>query len=292
MDEDRDRRVSPLGSLLLFLLAIVLPLGLGIFLAPRAVPAPRVGIIRLYYDINPSTAQEFKAQLETARRDPSVQAVVVVIDSPGGTASDSEEIFLDMLATRREMPVIASVDFLAASGAYYIAVGADEIYAKTGSAIGSIGVIGVLPGPSFIEDDVYTTGPFKSSAFSRDARARQVETLKFSFLNAVSTGRGDRLQVDEDFLSRAEIYNGVQAMQYGMIDGVISTEEAVGRAAELAGLRNYETVELYELTYLSEEEDAGTRYQPPVIDQERLWAMPADLAPGMYYRYMVLADNR
>jgi protease-4 len=288
MEESNGRRLSPLSTIFLFVLVVVVPLAVGLFMAERVVPAPQVGIVRLNYDINPVTAFDFRAQMEAARREPGVRAVVVVINSPGGTASDSEEMYLDVLHTRRQMPVVASVDFLAASGAYFVAAGADEVYAKTGSAIGSIGVIGVLPGPTVIEEDIFTTGPFKSSAFSRDARARQVETLKFSFLEAVVNGRGDRLSVTPEFLSRGEIYNGVQAVEYGLIDGVIATDEAVQRAAELAGLRDYETVELFELAYPDEEEaEAVAR----TIDLERLWAMPEELAPGIYYRYVVLQNQ-
>jgi protease-4 len=108
---------SPLRLILVFILVVILPLAIGLYLAPRAVPKPKVGVIRLYYEIFDLTAQEFKMQLAYARNDPSIKAVVVVINSPGGTANDSEEMYLDVLKTRQQMPIVASVDFLAASGA-------------------------------------------------------------------------------------------------------------------------------------------------------------------------------
>lgn len=282
---------SPLTLIFTFILVVIVPLAVGIYAAPRAVPEPKVGVIRLYYEIFDITAEEFKAQLDYARNDPSIKAVVIVINSPGGTANDSEEMYLDVLKTRQEMPIVASVDFLAASGAYYVAAATDEIYAKPGSAVGSIGVITFLPDGVFLEEDLLTTGPYKAFGGTRDGFARRAETLKDVFVNAVAVGRGDRLMADFETLTRAEIFDGVTAQQLGLIDGMISTQEALARAAELAGLRDYEVVELYPLTFMDEEEGDGLYYRPPQLDLERLWAMPADLPPGLYYRYIELPNR-
>lgn len=280
---------SPLRIILLFILVIIVPLAIGIYLAPRVVPAPKIGIIRLNYDIFGETAAEFKAQLAYARDDPAIKAVVIVINSPGGTANDSEEIYLDVLNTRQQMPIVATVDFLAASGAYYVASATDAIYAKPGSLVGSVGVIGSLPDTFFIEEDIQTTGPYKSFGGTRDGFARQIETLKEVFLNAVATGRGEEL--DLEMLARAEVYDGIKAEKMGLIDGVISTQEAIAKAGELAGLRNYEVVELFPLTFLDEDSQAFAAYRPEDIDLERLWAMPTDLPPGMYYRYLEVPNR-
>ncbi|MBE7533300.1 MAG: S49 family peptidase [Chloroflexi bacterium] len=282
---------SPLRLIFTFIVVIIVPLAVGIYAAPRAVPQPKVGVIRLYYEIFDLTAEEFKAQLAYARNDPSIKAVVIIINSPGGTANDSEEMYLDVLKTRQEMPIVASVDFLAASGAYYVAAAADEIYAKPGSAIGSIGVITFLPDTVFIEEDLLTTGPYKAFGGTRDGFSRRAETLKDVFVNAVAVGRGDRLLADFETLTRAEIFDGVTAQQLGMIDGMISTQEAIARAGALAGLRDYEVVELYPLTFMDDENPNALAYRPPQIDLERLWAMPADLPPGIYYRYIELPNR-
>ncbi|HUM69622.1 MAG TPA: S49 family peptidase, partial [Chloroflexota bacterium] len=215
----------------------------------------------------------------------------IIINSPGGTANDSEEMYLDVLKTRQQMPIVASVDFLAASGAYYVAAATDEIYAKPGSAVGSIGVITFLPDSVFIEEDLLTTGPYKAFGGTRDGFSRRAETLKDVFVNAVSVGRGDRLLADFETLTRAEIFDGVTAQQLGMIDGMISTQEAIARAGELAGLRDYEVVELYPLTFMDDANPNALAYRPPQIDLERLWAMPADLPPGLYYRYIELPNR-
>ena len=287
MDEDDASTGSPLRVIVIFLLIVVLPLAIGLFAAARLTPRPQIGIIRLSYDINSQTAYEIGQQLRTARENPAVKAVVLVINSPGGSAAYSEELFLDVLDTRREMPVIASIDLLAASGAYYMAAAANEIYAKPTSAVGSVGVIASLPGDIFIDEDLLTTGPYKAFGGTRDGYVRQIERAKLAFLDAVQVGRGDRLTFFFNDTAPTEIYTGVQAKELGLIDSLASGEEALRRAAALAGVRRYEAVELYPLTF-----DTDTiplpevRYQPLPIDEARLRQAPAALAPGLYYRYV------
>lgn len=284
---------SPLRALLVVALVVILPLAVGLFLAGRYVPRPQVGIIRLSYDIGSLTSYEITEQLRYARENPAIKAVVVVMNSPGGSAAFSEELFLDVLQTRERLPVVTSIDLLAASGAYYMATAANEIYAKPTSNVGSVGVIASLPGDVYIEEDLLTTGPYKAFGGTRDGYVRQIERAKFAFLNAVRAGRGERLKIDLENLSRAEVYTGVQALDYGLIDGLASGEEAIRRAAELAGLRSYETVELYPLTFETEFIPLPLfRYQPEPVDEARLWAAPSNLAPGIYYRHIEPAGLR
>jgi len=280
---------SPLGILMTILVIIIIPLALGLFLAPRLVSEPKIGVVRLNYDIVGLTVQDMLTQLAYAREDDSIKAVVMYINSPGGSAAYSEELFLDILNTREEKPVIATVDLLAASGAYYAAAAADEIYAKPTSSIGSIGVIAVLPGPVFIDEDLLTTGPYKAFGGTRDSFMRQMEISKNAFLEAVQTGRGERLTVEPAFLSRAEIFSGAQAEAMGLIDGLLSGGEAIQRAAELAGIKNYQVIELSELAFPDEKNDGGAQeiYRSAVVDPRRLWAAPKDLPAGLYYRYIV-----
>ena len=296
MDEEATQETqpgrSPLGLILLLLLIVAVPLIVGFILAPRLIPEPKIGLVRLNFDIDSFSSFEITEQLAVARGDPEIKAVVLIINSPGGSAAYSEELFMDVLNTRNDLPVVASVDLLAASGAYYMAAAADEIFAKPTSNVGSIGVIGMLPGPAFIEEDLLTTGPYKSFGGTRDGMARQIEMAKFAFLEAISTGRGERLRIDPEVLSRAEIFTGVQAQAYGLVDELGSTDQAVQRAAELSGVRNYEVVELFPLAFpeLAEEIDVQT-YQPSLVDPASLWAAPTDLPEGIYYRYMQVPDG-
>lgn len=286
---------NPNSSPLRFILSVffigILPLAFGLFLAPRLVPRPQVGIVRLSYDIYSASAFEIAEQLSYARNDPAFKAVVLVINSPGGSAAYSEELFLDVLNTRRQMPVIATIDLLAASGAYYMAAAADEIYAKPTSSVGSIGVIASLPGEVFLEEQLLTTGPYKAFGGTQDFFVRQIERAKFAFLQGIVTGRGVRLQADPDYLSRAEIFSGVQALELGLIDGLGANDDAIRRAAELAGLSRYDVVELYPLAVDAATAASFYRYQPPAVDPAQLWARPTNLPPGLYYRYIVPAER-
>jgi protease IV len=292
MVEDNELDRSPLRFILSLLLILVVPLLLGFYLAPRVMPKPKIGIVRLNYDIFSLTTQEIIEQLAYARSDPSFKAVVLIINSPGGSAAYSEELFLDVLNTRQQMPVVASIDLIAASGAYYMAAATDEIYAKPTSAVGSIGVIAFLPGSVFIEEELLTTGPYKAFGGTRDGMMRQMEMAKFTFLEAVAAGRGDRLRVGLDVLSRAEIFTGIQAHEMGLIDGLKSTAEVIQRAAALAGLSQYEVVELYPLA-VAEGTYGGAvgRYRPPPVDPQRLWAAPQDLPAGLYFRHITPAHR-
>lgn len=292
MAEANGRNRSPLMLILTAVLVVIVPLAVGIFAAPRVVPAPKIGVVRLSFDIFSQTAFEITEQMAYARENDDIKAVVLVVNSPGGSAAYSEELYLDVLNTRQQMPVVASIDLLAASGAYYMAAAADEIYAKPTSNIGSIGVISILPGDVFIEDEVLTTGPYKSFGGTRDGAVRQIERAKFAFLQAVELGRGERLIIDRETLSRAEIYTGVQALEYGLIDDLLSNDEVIERTAELAGLRSYEVVELLPLAFDLDDSAAFGVYQPPAIDAEKLWAPPTNFPPGLYYRHVQLPPTR
>ncbi len=291
MVEDNDPIRSPLRSIITFIFVLVLPLAIGLYLAPRVVPKPQIGIIRLNYDIFAETAFQITEQLAYARSDPAIKGVVLVINSPGGSAAYSEELYLDVLHTRAEMPVVATIDLVAASGAYYMAAAADKIYAKPTSSVGSVGVISFLPGDVFIEEELLTTGPYKAFGGTRDGSVRQIEQAKRAFLEAVKNGRGKNLVIGPDELSRAEVYTGVQALNFGLIDGLLSNEEAIQQAAELAGLSNYEVIELFPLVF-ADGSNTVVDYQPAAIDVERLWAPPSNFPPGLYYRYVELQTNR
>ncbi len=218
-------------------------------------------------------------------QDPSIKAVVIIVDSPGGEVSSSEDLYLSMLHTREVLPVVVTVDWMAASGAYLAAVGADEIYAKPTSLVGNIGVIGFASPPPYVDEETLTTGPYKVFGGTQACRVQQMEIAKESFLAAVEVGRAERLETSLEFLSRGEIFSGVQALELGMIDGLLSTDEAIGRVAQLAKLRRYETVDLWPLTY-PELAEAGESY---FAEGGREWTAVGDLAPGLYYRYVELA---
>lgn len=269
------------GVVLLF---IVLPLVVGYFLALRVVPTPQVAVVRIEGDIWGFYTDYISQALEDVGNDPAVSAVVLDIASPGGEVTASEGLYFDVLKLRERKPVIASVNELAASGAYYVASAANQIYAKPASEVGNIGVISFLPEQDLVDEVLITTGPFKLSGGPQVTYIRQLEILKDTFLAAIVAQRADRLTVSTEMLSRGEIYPGVQAQRMGLIDEIGSQAEAIAAAAGMARIRHYEIVD--RTPELSEDEFwFGYKLQRGST-AATVAAMPRYLPPGFYYRYV------
>jgi protease-4 len=266
------------------LVVVILPLAVGILLSLYLIPIPQVAVIRISGDIWGDYSAYISQALEKAEKDRAVHAVVLEIVSPGGEVTASEDLYFAVLKLRAKKPVVASVDELAASGAYYIASAADQIYAKAASIVGNIGVISILSDADVVDETVVTTGPFKLSGGSPEEQVRRMDMLKQSFLAAVLAQRGDRLRVGPEVLSRGEVYLGLQAQQQGLVDEIGSQGEAVAAAARLARLRHYEVIdrtpELPEGFSLF-----GSKLQSGST-AETVAAPPAQLPPGFYYRYV------
>ncbi|MBI5296351.1 MAG: S49 family peptidase [Chloroflexi bacterium] len=262
------------------LLWIVLPLLLGVF-AASAIPKPVVGIIRLEDAIYSYTANDLLAQIDYARKHPEIRAVVLVLNSPGGTVVDTEAVYLELERLRDEKPLVASVNGMAASGAYYLAVGTDYIYAKPTSEVGNVGVIGYLPPTPFIYEDLISTGPYKLWGSPRDAYLREIEMIKEVFYEAVDLGRGDALKVGPEVILRGQLWTGAAAVDMGIIDAIGTESDAVAKAAEMAHLRNYETADLYDLAGL-QVDLAGLFFQ---TDSEGL-SLPYPRQPGLYLLFI------
>jgi protease IV len=263
---------------------LLLVLAAGVLISFLLLPVPQVAVLRVEGDIWGSYATVLRDALQGAEQAQAVRAVVLDISSPGGEVTASEDLYYQVLKMRQEKPVVASIGELAASGAYYIAAGADTIYAKPGSAVGNIGVISILPDPDLVDEKLITSGPFKLSGGSQVAAIRQIEMLKQTFLAAILAQRGARLQVSPDVLSQGNVYLGLRARQLGLVDHVGSRSDAVQAAARLAGLRRYEVVDL---TPEPSEELGIFGFQAArVRTAAALAAPPDDLVPGFYYRFV------
>ncbi len=230
-----------LGSFLFW--GIVLVVFLGV-LPAVLVPKPAVGIIRINTDIWTGSAMYVQAQIDLARTDPNVKAVVVQIDSPGGEVVASQELYLELQNLRREMPVVSSIDNMAASGAYYAAMGTDPIYAKPSSSVGNVGVWAYVPEDLAINDVILASGPFKLTGSNREEFTRELEGIKQEFLATVFSQRDERLTLSQAELAQGLLYPGREAVRLGLIDHIGTQTEAVAEAAEQAGLSDYKTVDL------------------------------------------------
>lgn len=227
-----------------YVVFVAIGLVVGLAIAPVAFQATEsdgtVAVIPLSGGITGSTSASVGSMLEQAREDPDIKAVVIVANSGGGSAAASEELYLQSKRTAEEMPVVASVDASAASGAYYTIAPSDIIYAKPASLVGSVGVLANAPQQTEPNEIVGTTGSNKLAGFDDRGFYYLLESLGNSFYNAVEQSRGDRLELSRAELAQAEIYSGTQAVENGLADRIGGRQAAVSAAAEEAGLENYE----------------------------------------------------
>lgn len=273
MSESAPKR-SPWQSIGAALLWIILPLLLGAVVAWQAIPQPAIGLVYLQDTIWNFSAAQVSDQLAYARRAPDIRAVVLVVNSPGGEVASSETLYLNVLQTRREKPVVGVADGLAASGAYYAIVASDYVYAQPSSIVGNIGVISTLPTDSFVEEDYLATGPFKLFGSSREDYVRSMDSMKDSFLNSVVTQRGNRLHVDKAELSRGQIYLGMNALHLGLIDEIGTVNDAIARAADMAHVSNYRIVDISAEIQRESEQTVSYKYEKA-----------NELPEGFYYLY-------
>jgi protease-4 len=188
--------------------------------------------------------------IEKALRSGRLKALVVRIDSPGGSVTGSERIRQALLAARAEgLPVVASMGNVAASGGYWVAAGTDHIMAEPSTITGSIGVFGILP--SFqgsleklgIGADGVKTTPLSGEPDLLNGPSPEasrlvqmgVEGIYSRFLGIVAQSRGTTPQrVDQ--VAQGRVWAGGPARQLGLVDSFGGMEEAVAKAAELAKL--------------------------------------------------------
>lgn len=229
---------------------VIIPLIIG-FLLSLLIPRPAIGVIYLSDAIYYYSAHDMIRQIATAKNSPDIRAVVIVMTSPGGTVTDTESVYREIVGLRKIKPVVTVIEGMAASGGYYVASGTDYIIAKASSEIGNIGVIGTLPQEPIVYEDVYSTGPYKIWGMPRDSFSRELEMLKIGFLDAVKLGRGNRLKISDETILRGEVYSGSDALKSGLIDMLGSQSDAEAKAAELAGIRHYKVKDLYDLAGLT-----------------------------------------
>ena len=252
----------------------VLGLVLGALISIPLIPKPNIAIITISAPyLDQAYTDDILDMLRYARGDDSIKAIVLRIDTPGGGASATEQVYLDVLQIREQKPIVASIGARGASGGYYIAVASNFIYAEPTSQLGSIGAWCILPTPEELDEDIITTGPFKATGGSRRKVTDELEMVRQEFVAAVTSQRGDRLKLSEVELSRAETYSGVESLGYGLIDDIGTSTAAIEKAASLAHIRNYEVVKLY-----IQEPDISP------LDMEALKSQ-TDLMPIYYYLY-------
>ncbi len=196
-------------------------------------------------------SETFVKALRTAREDDGIKAIVIRIDSPGGDAAASEEMWREIVLTREVKPVIVSMAGVAASGGYYIAAPADTIIAESATITGSIGVFGMwfnmkelMEKKVGINTQVIKNGPYADMyssarpALSQELMlaSRQVDSVYHTFLTVVSQGRG--LSMDSvHAIAQGRVWTGEQAQALGLVDLLGGLDRALEVAAVRGGLK-------------------------------------------------------
>ena len=243
---------------------------------------------------------DFVAKLRLAEKDSSVKAVVLRINSPGGTVSASDLMHHELLKFKEKThkPVIAAMLGMAASGGYYLAVGCDEIYAQPSTITGSIGVI--MKTLSYadtmkklgLKSETIKSGELKDmmsptrslTEKEREILNRMITDSYERFLAVILEGRDNLDEATLRPIADGRIYTAQQALDLGLIDRIAYLSEAIERAKELAGLKKAKVV-MYGPSYLKQgnlysSNDSGT---PSMLS-----VLPSFLKPstGTHFYYL------
>ena len=250
----RDQDLSGLNGMI-----TMMNLLMGIEDRPRKSKADKIAIINAIGPIMSGSSEsdflggEFMGSttmvkaIRQARDDDTVKAIVLRVDSPGGSALASDLIWHELQNVKK--PVIASMGDVAASGGYYIAMGADKIFAEPGTLTGSIGVVG----GKFALEGLYNkvgmtttvlqrgknsgvlslTTPFTDS--EKEAMQKLLLDIYDQFTSKAAKGR--KMDVEKlRSLAKGRVYTGAQAKELGLVDELGTLEDAVVAAREAAGL--------------------------------------------------------
>lgn len=235
------------------------------------------------------TTDETLTNLQKLRKDKDVKAVVIRVNSPGGSAFASEQIWHEVQLLRAEKPVVVSMGGVAASGGYYISCGANKIFADPMTLTGSIGIFGMIPDASELLtqklgltfDVVKTNAMSDFGAMGRPFNAGEAAKLQNYinngyelFTGRVAGGRG-LAQDSVKTIAEGRVWTGEQAIKIGLVDKLGNLDEAIKAAAELAEVEKY-TIGRY---------PSPTPWYMSILDKEKNSYMEGKMraALGEYY---------
>ena len=197
--------------------------------------------------------ERFRKIIRRVRLDKSIKAIVLRVNSGGGSALASENIWRELSLARQDKPVVVSFGDVAASGGYYIGCGADSIFALPNTITGSIGVFGVIPNmQGFFKDklgvtfDVVKTAPYADAGSvyrplteaEKEFIQQGVDQIYLQFKQRVAQGRKkDMAYVDS--IAQGRVWSGTDAVRLGLVDKIGSLQDAINSAARLAKLDDY-----------------------------------------------------
>ncbi|HSO85956.1 MAG TPA: signal peptide peptidase SppA [Draconibacterium sp.] len=224
----------------------------------------KIAVIYASGDIGMSFGGEFidgeklSKEIRKVRQDSSYKAIVLRIDSPGGTVFDSETIWREVKLAADEKTLVVSFGDVAASGGYYLSCAADKILASPNTITGSIGIFGTIPNFGELLNDKLgiTTDVVKTNKnsdlltltrpmtdYEQKMMQATIEEGYSTFISHVSEGR--RMTVAQvDSIGQGRVWSGENAKEIGLVDDFGGLKDAIALAAEIEGLDEYRTVSL------------------------------------------------
>ncbi|CAM2799973.1 signal peptide peptidase SppA [Flavobacterium frigoris] len=205
-------------------------------------------------DVNTIGEGSMRRSLQEARKNKDVKAIVLRIDSPGGSALTSDLIWREIELTKKVKPIVVSMGNYAASGGYYIACNANTIFAQNNTITGSIGVFGILPNFSQLttklgihteQVNTHENSARYSPFVPLDEKFKAVtlegvEHIYKTFVTHVAEGRKMTFaQVDS--IAQGRVWAGSEAIKIGLIDKIGGLDDAIKEAAALAKVKTYKT---------------------------------------------------
>lgn len=217
------------------------------------IPRKRVAIVEIHGTIGGAIrSQTYVPLLKRLREDGRTRAVVLDIDSPGGSATVSDYLYLELKKLARQKPLVAFVRGTCASGSYFLACAASQIISQRSAVIGSIGVMLIRPEMQDlltkigVHVAVTTTGPYKGMGLPfremtpEESRKNQEMADRFfdHFISVVAEGRHVPPEKAREWAT-GEVWWATEAKQLGMVDELGDLERATAYAAELAGIEEH-----------------------------------------------------
>jgi protease IV len=271
--------------LVLFVVAIVVSLVLVLF--QKNIPiGERIALVRVEGPILDS--KDVIDELKSHVKDPSIKAIVLRIDSPGGAVAPSQEIYEEIRKAVTKKKIVVSMGSVAASGGYYIASPATRIVANPGTLTGSIGVIMEIPNVEGlmnkigVKTEVIKSGRHKdiASVFrgikkeEREILQGVLDNVHEQFIKAVAEGRKMLIE-DVKRIADGRVFTGEQALKAGLVDEIGNLEDAIKAAAKLTGIKGEPSV-------VSKEE----RFSLIHILRDKMPKEFSDMVPSVKIKYM------
>ena len=198
-------------------------------------------------------SDDYRLMIQKMRNDKSIDAVVLRVNSPGGSALASDIIWREIDLLKKEKPVVVSMGNLAASGGYYISCNADSIYADANTITGSIGVFSVIPnlgdfmknklGITFdrVKTSTYADVPTSTRALNATEQKFMqagVDSIYYTFKKRVAQGRKKSVEYI-DSIAQGRVWIGADAIKVGLVDRIGDLNDAIAAAAKIAHLKGY-----------------------------------------------------